>query len=63
MLDNLHSLRRRVRDAEARRTKLRDSILDRRRERQEIQFQIDSERETHEENRKLLAVSPLLACF
>ncbi|PKS09854.1 hypothetical protein jhhlp_004477 [Lomentospora prolificans] len=55
MLDNLHSLRRRVRDAEARRTKLRDSILDRRRERQEIQFQIDSERETHEENRKLLA--------
>lgn len=57
MLDNLYSLRQRVKDAEATRNKLRDSILERRKEQEEIQIRIDVEREAHEANRKLLAVS------
>lgn len=57
MLDNLYSLRQRVREAESMRSKLRESILRHRGEQEQLQIRMDAERDAHDENRKLLAVS------
>lgn len=58
MLDNLYSLRQRVREAEIARNKLRQSILRHREEREQLHIRMDAERDAHDVNRKLLAVSP-----
>lgn len=57
MLDNLYSLRQRVREAEMTRNKLRDSILRHRADQEQLHIRMDAERDSHDENRKLLSVS------
>lgn len=59
MLDNLYSLRQRVREAEMTRNKLRESILRHREEQEQLHIRMDVERDAHDENRKLLAVSAI----
>lgn len=60
MLDNLHSLRQRVREAETTRNKLRESILRHREEQEQLHIRMDAERDAHDENRRLLSVSPAI---
>lgn len=65
MLDNLYSLRQRIREAEMTRNKLRDSILRHRADQEQLHIRMDAERDAHDENRKLLSVSyaaPAIDC-
>ncbi|SPO07682.1 uncharacterized protein DNG_10377 [Cephalotrichum gorgonifer] len=55
MLDNLYSLRQRVREAEITRNKLRDSIMQHREEQEQLHIRMDAERDAHDESRKFLA--------